>query len=951
MAEIRTPAPTDRADLARALFEESGDALFLIDPVTSTCVDANPVAVRLSGFSRDELRAMTTTDLFRHEQPAGDSRLRKALRHTDRHLHGLDGFFLRTRSQTELGDDQGWMPVSLTVTRLHLHHPIGLVTARDVRDQRAMLAKVRQLEAEWRRVLAAVSDCLWSAEVSPEGRWEYRFISPVVEAIAGRPPEYFLETPDRWLEIIHPDDRAIVQAAWQELIGGRAEVVYEYRLVLPDGSLRWGRSSVRASVGRNGRRLDGVVSDITDQKAATAALLESEARYRDLVEHAPIAIYEEDFTAVGAWMADLRGRGVTDLRAHLADHPGKLAAVARLIRVRHVNRAAMEQAGAASKAEMFAALPKLFSEHARAGFADKLAAIWDGRDEYEYELRGQRLDGRPVDVIVRSHVPRRDGQLDLAAVIVTCTDITARRQAEEARDRQHVLLQTVLNAIPDRISRKDEAGVYRGCNRSFAEFFGRREDEVIGRTAYDLFPAAEADRVADADARLLAGGPAERMELWLPAVDGRKVLFESLRVPLPGPDGRPAGLLGISRDITARRHMEEQLQQAGKLEAVGQLAGGVAHDFNNLLTAILGNLSLAQTLLPADHPAQEMLAASDQAAWRAAELTRHLLGFARRTTVRLEPEDLNAAVAETLGILRRTIDPRITIDARPAPELSRALADLGQISQVLMNLCLNARDAMPDGGTLTIETTNAEVDAAHARRVAAARAGAFVRLTVADTGHGIAPGIRDRIFEPFFTTKELGKGTGLGLALAHGIVTQHQGWIEVESGPGRGARFEIYLPRIAAAENRGQRTEDRGQRTEGSKASLSSVVCPPSSGLPTILLVDDEPMIRTLGRTILEDKGYRVLLAADGAEAVEVYRRELGRVDLVILDLSMPRLNGRDACRQLIQIDPQVRVLLSSGYAPDTAGAMEEAGVQGFVAKPYRPADLAAAVRTALIQK
>jgi PAS domain S-box-containing protein len=821
------------------------------------------------------------------------------------------------------------------LARLHLHHPLSLMTARDTSDERATLAKLRQLEAEWRRVLAAVSDCLWSADVDADGLWEYRFISPVIEAITGLPPEHFLPTTDRWLEMIHPDDRAIVQTAWQGLVAGGSEAVYEYRLALPNGSVRWVRSSVRASAGEYGRRMDGVVSDITDRKAAIEAVQEGAARYRGLVEHAPIAIYEEDFTAVGAWMADLRGRGVTDLRAYLADHPGEVADAVRRVRVLDVNRAAVEQAGAAAKAELLAALPKLFTDQARAGFAEELVAIWEGRDEFEYESRALRLDGRPVDVIVRIYVPRRDGRPDLAGVIATCTDITARRQAEEARDRQHILLQTILNAIPDQISRKDEAGVYRGCNTSFAQFFDMGEKEVIGRTARDLLPAAEADILATSDARLFAGGPAERLELWLPAPDGRTVLFESLRVPLPGPDGRPAELLGISRDITARRQLEEQLRQAGKLEAVGQLAGGVAHDFNNLLTAIVGNLSLAQTLLAADHPARELLVASDQAAWRAAELTRQLLGFARRTTVRLEPADVNASVAETLGILRRTIDPRITIDARPAANLSPVLADLGQISQVLMNLCLNARDAMPNGGTLTIETADADVDAAHAKRVAAARPGAFVRLTVADSGHGIAPAIRDRIFEPFFTTKELGKGTGLGLALVHGIVTQHGGWVEVDSTPGGGTRFEVYLPatgvRCSVFGVSDQPTDRRTPNTE-----------PPIT--QTILLVDDEPMICTLGRAILEERGYRVLLACDGQEAVEMYRRELGRVDLVILDLSMPRLNGRDACRQLTQIDPHVRVLLSSGFAPDTAEAMREAGVKGFVAKPYRPADLVAAV-------
>jgi two-component system cell cycle sensor histidine kinase/response regulator CckA len=681
---------------------------------------------------------------------------------------------------------------------------------------------------------------------------------------------------------------------------------------------------------------------VTEAFDATAALQESEARYRDLVEHAPIAIYEEDFTPVADWMADLRARGVTDLSDYLAKHPAEVMTAVRQVRVTDVNGEAVLQAGAASKAELLAELPRLFSEQARAGFAEELAALWAGRDEFEYESRAWRLDGRPIDVIVRLHVPRRDGRPDLQRVIVTCTDITDRRRAEEALARERDLLNTVLNAIPDRISYKNDAGVYQGCNSAFAGFFGLREDEVIGRTANDLFPPNTADTLAAADARLLAGGPAEQFEIWLTAADGRRILFETVRVPLPGRGGRPAGLIGISRDITARRQLEDQLRQAGKLEAVGQLAGGVAHDFNNLLTAILGNLSLAQSMLPNDHPVRELLDASDKAAWRAAELTRQLLGFARRASVRLEPGDVNASVAETLSILRRTIDPRITIESRTDPHLSHAFADLSQISQVLMNLCLNARDAMPGGGTLTIETADFDVDAAHMKRTAAARPGLFVRLTVADNGHGIPLGIHDRIFEPFFTTKEVGKGTGLGLALVHGIVTSHSGWIEVDSTPGRGTRFDVYLPR--STRPAGGKHQAPGNNAEAKRSVLTAA----DGQRPIVLLADDEPMIRTLGRTILEDKGYRVLLAADGQEAVDIYQRELGQVDLVILDLTMPRLNGRDACKELARIDPRVRVLLSSGFAPDTAGAVLEAGVRGFVAKPYRPADLAAAVMAAL---
>jgi signal transduction histidine kinase len=547
---------------------------------------------------------------------------------------------------------------------------------------------------------------------------------------------------------------------------------------------------------------------LTPPEEAADALRASEQRFRDLVEHAPIAIWEEDFTAVGAWMDDLRGGGVTDLGDYLAANPGEVGRALGLVRVLDVNRAAVAQHAAASKEELRDRLAELFTDESRAAFAAELAALWAGQTDCEFESRTRRLDGRPLDLIIRLHVPRGpDGRPDLARVIVTGTD------------------------------------------------------------------------------------------------------------------------------VTERRRLEDQLRQAGKLEAVGQLAGGVAHDFNNLLAAVTGHLALAQELLPAGDPARALVAAGEQAAWRAAELTRQMLSFARRTPLRLEPTDLTACVAETAAILRRTIDPRIALEVRAAPPPGPALADAGQVTQVLMNLCLNARDAMPEGGRLTLTAADAVVDEAHAGRPAGARPGAYVRLSVQDTGAGIPAELRERLFEPFFTTKEPGQGTGLGLAMVYGVVQQHQGWVEVESAPGRGTRFDVYLPRA-------ERPPD--------PPALAPPAPAAARGTETVLLADDEPMIRDLGRVILEQHGYRVLVAADGQEAVDVYRTEAGRVHLVILDLTMPRLSGRDACRELVRLDPGVRVLVSSGFSADSATLVGEAGVRGFVGKPYRPADLVAAVRAAL---
>jgi nitrogen-specific signal transduction histidine kinase/CheY-like chemotaxis protein len=384
-----------------------------------------------------------------------------------------------------------------------------------------------------------------------------------------------------------------------------------------------------------------------------------------------------------------------------------------------------------------------------------------------------------------------------------------------------------------------------------------------------------------------------------------------VKTPARDGQGRPAGVIGIFWDVTQQRQLESQLRQAQKMEAIGHLAGGIAHDFNNLLTAILGNLSLLLNDLPDAHPGRDLAAAAEKAGLRAANLTSQLLGFSRRTMLR----------------------PRISVEVQAEPNLWTVEADAGQMSQVLLNLCLNARDAMSDGGRLVLETANVVLTRDYARLQLDARPGEYVRLEVRDTGRGIAPKLQARIFEPFFTTKGPGKGTGLGLSMVFGIIQQHQGWIECHSELGRGTRFTIYLPRYGEPES-----------TPASPADANA----PARGKETILLVDDEEMIRNLGRTILERHGYEVMLAVDGQHAVEVYQREQARIGLVILDLTMPRLSGQDALQELLRINPRVRVLFASGYSAEHLVETDHGRVLGFVGKPYRPRELAHCVRTAL---
>jgi PAS domain S-box-containing protein len=545
--------------------------------------------------------------------------------------------------------------------------------------------------------------------------------------------------------------------------------------------------------------------------------------------------------------------------------------------------------------------------------------------------QGIRKDGSPVWVQATANLITWHGKQAICGYYV---DVTERKLAEEAVRAGEAKYRSLIENLTQSIFLKDRHLRYVAANRPFCQSVGlESEDQIIGKDDHALYPPDLAEQYRNADRLVLQEG--RRLELEEKnLIGGKPRTVQKVKSPVRDDHGEIVGVLGIFWDVTDQRNLEAQLRQAHKMEAVGQLAGGIAHDFNNLLTGILGNLSLALNDLPKDHPVVELLSSAEVAALRAAELTRQLLGFSRRAPLVPQPLDLGSISEETVRLLRRTFDPRIDIQMRKAVDLWPIDGDASQIGQVVLNLCLNARDAMPTGGRLVVETGNIRLDEAPLGSIDG-RPGDFVRLRIRDSGIGMSPDVQERIFEPFFTTKEPGKGTGLGLAMVFGIVKQHHGWVECHSEVERGTTFDIYLPRLAVA---------------------AAPTTPPSEdgvrgGSETILLADDEEVVGRLGQTILERQGYRVMVANDGVEAVELYRRERDAIALVVLDLAMPRLSGPETLRELRQINPDVAVLVSSGYSSDEdMRTVERDGVLGFVAKPYRPADLIRRVRAALDQ-
>jgi len=878
----------DQAELAEALFTEIGDALFLLDPDTDQLVEVNPVAERLTGFPREELLTLAATYLFRFDAPGGVQRLKGAFAKTMA-FHGQDGFLLRAR-------DGSWVPVSLTVSRLHVEpKPLGLIIARDDRERRAALAQAKRVEAELRAVLSSSPAALWSAERAPGpdlfAGWQFRYVSPLLAQIAGRAAN-FLDHPFKWAEAVHPLDREAYRAALRRLLTHGPNPEQLYRVQAADGSVRWVRDRLQVVRDASGRpvRLDGCVTDVTDQRRAEEAVRQSEERFRALVEKSRDGILLLD--EYGAVLY------ATPAAKHVLGYePRELAGTDALALV-HPDDAT--------------AVRKRLADAVRRPGEDVLVTF-----------RAVAADGSAR--AIEANAVNRLADPSVRAVVANYRDVTERDRAARELADKHALLGGLFASVPDVLVYKDRAGLFLGGNPAFEALCGGPVAAVVGKHCADLFTDEWAVRVRAAEDRVFATGETARGKEWVTYPDGRKALLDFAIAPLRGDDGAPTGLIVLGRDVTEQDRLEEELRQAHKLEALGRLAGGIAHDFNNLLTVVIGNLELVRTGAAVGAEADEMLAATERAAKQAADLTKQMLGFARREPLRTTAVDLNALVRDSLALLRRTIDPRVAIRFAPAAGLPAVAADPVQVQQIVMNLCLNARDAMPNGGALTLETSaSADRTAADGR--------ACVRLAVSDTGVGMTDEVRAKIFDPFFTTKGVGQGTGLGLAVVYGVAKAHGGSVEVASVPGAGSRFDVYLPCAAGAAD--VPVPDAPVAPRGSSGGDGALV----------LLADDDDDVRGLARSTLELSGYTVLAARDGAEAVEAFRASAALVRLVLLDAGMPRMSERQAFEAIRALAPAVPVLFASGY-PDAATTAPGAR---FLSKPYTPSELTAAVQEAL---
>jgi PAS domain S-box-containing protein len=522
-------------------------------------------------------------------------------------------------------------------------------------------------------------------------------------------------------------------------------------------------------------------------------------------------------------------------------------------------------------------------------------------------------------------------------MIGTHQDITGRKETEVQLRFQSL----VLNQIQDRVTVTDLDGVITYVNDAVVQALGYSRNELIGVSTEKFGRNLEKSVTQQEIVEETLEQGQWRGEVVNQTAEGQELMLDCRTQVVFDEQGRRIALAGISTDITERKQAEaerdklqSQLLQAQKMESVGRLAGGVAHDFNNMLGVILGHTELALLQIEENHHLQADLTEIQKAATRSADLVKKLLAFARKQTISPKQIDLNDTVERMLNMLRRLIGEDIDLVWQPDGHLWQVKMDPSQIDQILANLCVNARDAISGVGKLTIETGKKTFDEAYCKEHSGFIPGDFVLLAVSDNGCGMDKDTLDNLYEPFFTTKEVGKGTGLGLATVYGIVKQNNGFINVYSETGQGSTFKIYLPRLAA-------DEDEDKAVPEKKAA--------AGGSETILLVEDEPSILRMTRMMLERKGYSVLSAATPAEAVEKAKNHSGDIDLLMTDVVMPEMNGRDLAGQIIALYPYIRLLFMSGY---TANVIAHHGVLddgvAFIQKPFSMADMTTKVREVL---
>jgi two-component system, cell cycle sensor histidine kinase and response regulator CckA len=701
------------------------------------------------------------------------------------------------------------------------------------------------------------------------------------------------------LDFVHPENRKATAERIRKLYAEGGELpAFEEKFIRLDGTPVDVDVAASPFVFQGKKAIQVVVRNITERKQAEEAIRRSEEKYRDIFANATMGIYQ----------STLDGKLIT---ANVT-----LAKILGYSSVEELLQCDMAKDIYWNKSERM----KLIQEYEPKGKASDI------------EIRWKRKDGNPVWIQLNAHAIKDQAE-DTMYFDGFVLDLTERKKAQEALHLQTSYYQQLFENSPAGIAVVDIHNTVLNTNRAFEKMFQFKCDELRGKRIDDfIVPEALLDEAYELTS-LSQKGRTVQKESVRKRKDGTLINVAITGYPISAGTDQVA-IYGMYTDITQEKKLEENLRQAQKMESLGTLAGGIAHDFNNLLAIIMGHASLLEKTKPEDPGTRKSIDTITKATHRGAGLVRQLLTFARKSHIIMESVNVNDTINELMKLLNETFPKIITINANLRNDLPMIVGDANQIHQMLLNLCVNARDAMANGGNLTISTNKVSGNSLSVQFPQSVVT-EYIQIDVCDTGVGMDENTRERIFEPFFTTKERGKGTGLGLATVYGIIESHGGFMEVDSEPGQGTIFHVYFPvqMHATVEENGK--QEKEHEIKG--------------GEERILIIEDEEVLRDLLYSELTNNGYTVFTAEDGIKAIEVYSQWKREIDLVISDIGLPKMGGQEVFQKLKELNPDVKVLLASGFLdPDLKIALFKAGARGFIQKPYAPDDVLKKIRNVL---
>ena len=866
-------------------------------------------------------------DRRRYQKVIADAYDRKVPYEIEFRDRGLDGRYRYFRERGEPVFDE------------HGEHVRTIGILQDITKDKEAEEALRKSEAALARAqqVAKLGHWSWSIE-----RDELTSFSEEYARIHGVPADQIKEHLVYQMErVIHPDDRERVESEFRRFDTEGLDYEIEYRLIRPDGEIRHVEEIGEAVWDSSGRAIahSGTLQDITDRKLAEEALqrahdeLESRVRQRTAeLSQANVAlrdkIAEHERTVEALRQSEEQIRLITD------SLPAIIVMLDSERRYKFVNKTFEDWHHSSAQKIIGRTVRSVVGELQYSRVVDHLDRAMAG-ELVAFELPATFVDGRTRHLNA-VYVPQTDSHGNVQNIIGIATDISDRKRAEEALLENRELLEAIIDAAPIGINVKDPWSRYVFMNRYQAEVYGVTPQMAVGKTPGQLIGKAYGDYISGLDGRVVDSKRAlPYFEERVPDKDARMRTWLTTKVPVLGKKDNLRYVVSASLDVTDLKAREEQLKQAQKMDAVGRMTGGIAHDFNNLLFVIQGSLVLLEHEVEASEDVSQAIDSIKAAAGLGADLTRSLLAFSRQQPLDPVPVDLAISIRGTVKTILRTLAPEIEVRTSFVGDVWPILIDRQQLENAILNLALNARDAMTGPGTLTISAENARQEEAH--KDGDLRRGDFVKLTVSDDGMGMGSEVIDQAFDPFFTTKPVGSGTGLGLSMVYGFVKQSGGRIDVKSRPGAGTTIIMYLPRATVSE----------AASEPSPCGLDAI----TGGSETVLVTEDSEQVRQVAVKILNRLGYRTLEAADGKAALEILSREPG-IDLLFTDVVLPGgLSGYELAKQAKQLRPELKALFCTGYSRGTQTpeqAQDQAGQ--LIAKPYDPDALGRSVRRVLDQ-